>query len=71
MNLKKEMKSEMCWFLYRELGAGKTCMCAKSLQSCLPLGEPVDRSPPGSPVLGILQARILGGVATHRSRKGK
>ena len=33
--------------------------CAKSLQSCLTLCDPVDHSPPGSSVHGILQARIL------------
>ena len=32
---------------------------AKSLQSCLTLCDPRDGSPPGSPVPGILQARIL------------
>ena len=32
---------------------------AKSLQSCLTLCDPIDGSPPGSPVLGILQARTL------------
>ena len=31
---------------------------AKSLQSCLTLCNPIDGSPPGSPVPGILQARI-------------
>ena len=35
---------------------------AKSLQSCLTLCEPIDGSPPGSPVPGTLQARILEGV---------
>jgi len=30
---------------------------AKSLQSCLTLCDPIDGSPPGSPVPGILQAR--------------
>ena len=35
------------------------CMCAKSLQSCPTLCNPMDCSPPGSSVLGILQARIL------------
>ena len=30
---------------------------AKSLQSCLTLWDPIDGSPPGSPVPGILQAR--------------
>ena len=32
---------------------------AKSLQLCLTLCDPIDRSPPGSPVPGILQARTL------------
>ena len=32
---------------------------AKSLQSCLTLCNPIDSSPPGSPVPGILQARTL------------
>ena len=32
---------------------------AKSCQSCLTLCDPIDGSPPGSPVPGILQARPL------------
>ena len=36
---------------------------AKSLQSCLILCDPIDGSPPGSPVPGILQARTLEWVA--------
>ena len=36
---------------------------AKSLQSCLTLCDPIDGSPPGSFVPGILQARILEWVA--------
>ena len=32
---------------------------AKSLQSCPTVCDPTDSSPPGSPVPGILQARIL------------
>ena len=39
---------------------------AKSLQSC-PLCEPIDDSPPGSPVPGILQARTLEWAATSFS----
>ena len=35
------------------------CVCAKSLKSCLMLCHPMDHSPPGSSVHGILQARIL------------
>ena len=36
---------------------------AKSLQSCLTLCDPIDDSPPGSPIPGILQARIMEWVA--------
>ena len=36
---------------------------AKSLQSCPTLCDPIDGSPPGSPVPGILQARTLEGFA--------
>ena len=36
---------------------------AKSLQSCPTLCNPIDSSPPGSPIPGILQARTLEWVA--------
>ena len=36
---------------------------AKSLQSCPTLRDPIDSSPPGSPVPGIIQARTLEWVA--------
>ena len=36
---------------------------AKSLQSCPTLCDPIDGSPPGSPVPGILQLRTLEWVA--------
>ena len=36
---------------------------AKSHQSCLTLCDPIDGSPPGSPIPGILQARTLEWVA--------
>ena len=38
-------------------------LAAKSLQSCPTLCNPVDSSPPGSCVHGILQARVLEWVA--------
>ena len=42
----------------------KSMLCyAKSLQSCPTLCDPIDGSPPGSIVPGILQARILEWVA--------
>ena len=36
---------------------------AKSLQSCLTLCDPIDSSPPGFPIPGILQPRTLEWVA--------
>ena len=48
---------------------------AKSHQSCLTLCDPMDGSPPGSPVPGIFQPRTLGGLPfpspTHESEKWK
>ena len=52
--------------LYRELEIDTyswNAAAAKSLQSCPTLCDPIDSSPPGSPVRGILQARILEWVA--------
>ena len=40
---------------------------AKSLQSCSTLCDPIDGSPPGSPVPGILQSRTLEWVAVSFS----
>ena len=46
---------------------GPTCCAAaaaaKSLQSCPTLCDPIDGSPPGSPIPGILQARTPEWVA--------
>ena len=44
---------------------------AKSLQSCLTLCDPIDGSPPGSPVPGVLQARTLEWVAVSFSNEWK
>ena len=46
-----------------------TAAAAKSLQSCPTLGDPIDGSPPGSPVPGILQARTLEWVAISFSNE--
>ena len=46
----------------------RACMPAESLQPCPTLCDPVDSSPPGSSVHGILQARILEWVAMPSSR---
>ena len=60
--------SILCYHLY--LASAAT---AKLLQSCLTLCDPIDGSPPGSPVPGILQARTLEWVAISFSNawKGK
>ena len=44
---------------------------AKSFQSCPTRCDPIDGSPPGSPVPGILQARTLEWVAIYSSKAGK
>ena len=41
------------------LEKGKAAAATKSLQSCPTLCDPVDGSPPGSPIPGILQGRTL------------
>ena len=45
------------------VGSSVVCSCAKLLQSCPTLCDPMDCSPPRSSVHGILQARILEWVA--------
>ena len=44
---------------------------AKSLQSCPTLCDPIDGSPPGSTIPGILQARTLEWVAISFSNAAK
>ena len=41
------------------INAAASAAAAKSLQSCPNLCDPIDGSPPGSPIPGILQARTL------------
>ena len=48
-----------------------TAAAAKSLQSCLILCDPIDGSPPGSPIPGILQARTLEWLAISFSKAWK
>ena len=48
-----------------------TTAAAKSLQACPTLCDPIDGSPPGSPVPGILQARTLEWAAISFSNAGK
>ena len=49
--------------LYPQIEISSAAAAAKSLQSCPALCNPIDGSPPGSPVPGILQARTLEWVA--------
>ena len=51
--------------------AAAAAAAAKSLQSCLTLCDPLDGSPPGFPVPGILQARTLEWVAISFSNAWK
>ena len=53
---------------YTIFSNSKNSMCAKSLQSCPTLCDPVDCSPPGSSVHGVSQARILEWSAMPSSR---
>ena len=48
-----------------------TAAAAKSHQSCPTLCDPIDGSPPGSAIPGILQARTLEWVAISESLKTK
>ena len=50
-------------FSFKGSAAAAAAAAAKSLQSCPTLRDPIDSSPPGSPVPGILQARTLEWVA--------
>ena len=47
----------------KDAAAAAAAAAANSLQLCLTLCDPIDGSPPGSPVPGILQARTLEWVA--------
>ena len=60
---KKERKKKKFKYKWRVAATA-----AKSLQSCLTLCDPIDGSPPGFPIPGILQARILEWVAISFSK---
>ena len=50
-------------FILRSFSVAAAAAAAKPLQSCPTLCYPIDGSPPGSPIPGILQARTLEWVA--------
>ena len=62
------MKSRKYWKLCFRINAATA---AKSLQLCPTLCDPIDSSLPGSPIPGILQARILAWVAISFSNAWK
>ena len=57
-----QFRTRVSWFFISIFGTAAAA-AAKLLQSCPTLCDPIDDSPPGSPVPGILQARILEWVA--------
>ena len=65
--------SNLCnWTVRRhDKVAAAAAAAAKSLQSCLTLCDPIDGSPLGSSVPGILQARTLEWIAISFSNAGK
>ena len=60
---KDEVQEHREYFRRERHWKGLVAAAAKSLQSCPTLCDPIDGSPPGSPVPGILQARTLEWVA--------
>ena len=73
LSLKSIYKGNMIWrkILMIFLFCFRNAAAAKLLQSCLTLCNPIDGSPIGSPVPGILQARILEWVAISFSSAWK
>ena len=65
MNSPDQQLPNMLLEISREITPEKneSAAAAKSLQSCLTLCDPIDGSPRGSPIPGILQARTLEWVA--------
>ena len=57
------LKTNKGKILAKRINVHAAAAAAKSLQSCPTLCDPTDGSPPGSPVPGILQARMLEWVA--------
>ena len=59
------------WFIDYFTVCQAPAAAAKSLQSCPTLCDPIDGSPPGYPIPGILQARTLEWVAISFSNAWK
>ena len=67
----KLFKTQILASTNSDVSAVAAAAAAKSLQSCLTLFDPIDGSPPGSPVPGILQGRTLEWVAISFSKAWK
>ena len=65
LNVMLKVYHIQCWYM------GSMLCYAKSLQSCPTLCDPIDGSPPGPAVPGILQARTLEWVAISFSNAWK
>ena len=61
----------MFFLLYANKQSAAAAAAAKSLQLCPTLYDPIDSSPPGFPIPGILQARTLEWVAISFSSAWK
>ena len=64
VNKRKADKLKIC----NQISLTKFCKHAKSLQFCLTVCDPMDRSPPGSSIHGISEERILEWVAMPSPR---
>ena len=62
-SLEEEMATYSSTLAWKITWTEEPAAAAKSVQSCLTLCDPIDGSPLGSPVPGILQARTLEWVA--------
>jgi len=69
-NISSSRPNQKLWLAIDEIAAAAAA-AAKSLQSCPTQCDPIDGSPPGSPIPGILQARTLEWVAISFSNVWK
>ena len=68
VGIRVQCVTQLCQTLWKNDGnQGCVCMCVLLAQLCLTLCNPMDCSPPGSPVHGTLQARIMEWVAISLS----
>ena len=65
------LENNICEYTNQIIVLNTAAAAAKSLQSCPTVCDPIDGSPPDSPVPGILQARTLEWVAISFSNAGK